>query len=274
VLAQTLVLCTILMLATTVLVEGVGTFARAQLQNVSQAVIRASLDRAIANAQAQVASVESATYGANADASQYAALAIDADLASELKPPAPTITATGSFAVATTIAFTTLALPQCANPGAAPDVAVALQCSPYIQESRVSGTASIAVYPLAAGAPLPQSTDGLTPLAARTQTFTLRVFAYPPYAALTGVRDGDAADPTSDDPNITAAHEADTGGYAPNLGPLVQPPPANDGDTTIHVVYQCQSAQYACTGTSVPYDQDATQNTTWQNGNAPPTAQN
>ena len=94
------------------------------------------------------------------------------------------------------------------------------------------------------------------PLAQGRTTVTLRLFAQPPYAAISGIKDVQLPN----DP-----HEGDTGGYANALGTFA-PGAAVAGDTTIHVLYRCLPALGDCSE-SAPQPADAPTDLPWTNGN-------
>jgi hypothetical protein len=141
-------------------------------------------------------------------------------------------------------------IPACANDSSGPDIARDLQCSPFVQESRLS-----LVLTSDAG---PAGADGTIAALAHARTIvTLRLFAQPPYSVLAGVKD--AADPDG-------FHEGDTGGYGNALGAFAAP--AAD-DTTIHVVYECIAGTGSC-AMSAPSPADAPASVPWTNGNGAP----
>ncbi len=139
--------------------------------------------------------------------------------------------------------------PQCAQ-SSGPDVAVALQCSPFVQESRLSLTLTTIVGPADAG-------GTVTPLASARTIVTLRLFAQAPYAALAGMKT--AAAPAD-------YHEGDTGGFGNAIADFATPPP---DDTTIHVTYACRDGSGSC-AVSQPPPQDAPAATPWTDGNGRP----
>jgi hypothetical protein len=139
---------------------------------------------------------------------------------------------------------------QAAAGGSGPDRAVDLQCSAFVQESRLSLQITSDTGPADA--------NGLvSPLAHGRFIVTLRLFAQPPYAIVSGAKD--AAGP--DD-----AHEGDDAGWGGAIAAFASPPP---DDTTIHVVYACSPGTGSC-ATSNPVPQDAPTTIPWTDGNGVP----
>jgi hypothetical protein len=152
--------------------------------------------------------------------------------------------------IAVDVLPTAQTIPACGGNDAGPDAAVELQCSPFVQESRLSLTLTSDVGPVDAN-------GVVSPLAHGRYTVTLRLFAQPPYAVVSGVNDAAAS---------SAYHEGDTGGYG-NALPAFGSPTADD--TTIHVVYACVAGTGSC-ATSNPAPQDAPTTVPWTNGNGAP----
>ncbi len=173
------------------------------------------------------------------------------------------------FTLAYTVTPTTLAAPRCPQfddtPGAqGPDAVAWLQCSGFVQESRVSLHVVVSVLDAA----------GAQTLARRDQYVTLRLFAEPPYSALVGRKDAAAPDAASDsgDPSRSApAHEGDLGGGTVSGA---SPPPAASpwpsGGTLIHVRYECVDGAGHCANAAPPDpDADLRAGARWANGNRP-----
>jgi hypothetical protein len=164
--------------------------------------------------------------------------------------------------LAYTVTATTAASPDCdpAAPahGSGADTVAWLQCSGFVQESRLSLRVAVQVRD-ANGAPLAQ----------REQYVTLRLFAAPPYSAVVGRKDGAAADPAGN-ANGAPPHEGDLGG-ATIAGTSPSPssaPPA--GETLIHVRYECVDGAGSCANAAPPDpDADLRQSAHWTNGNVP-----
>jgi hypothetical protein len=164
--------------------------------------------------------------------------------------------------LAYTVTATTAASPDCdpaapASPSGR-DAVAWLQCSGFVQESRLSLRVVVQV----------RDANG-SPLAQREQYVTLRLFAAPPYSAVVGRKDGAAADPAGNT-NGAPLHEGDLGG-ATIAGTSPAPssaPPA--GGTLIHVRYECVDGAGSCANAAPP-DPDAAlrQGATWTNGNVP-----
>jgi len=254
VLAQTLVLLATSALLAASAVAGIAGVARAQTVAAAKALIVPAIETALGDYQRLVAR----TIGA-----QIASAAGDPTVA-----PAPVAALNGGtawpeqhaletpagaapLAIAVDIVPTAQSLPTCdGNANAGPDLALQLQCSAIVQESRLSLTVQTAVGPLDAG-------GTVSPLAQNRFTVTMRLFAQAPYAIVSGAKD--AAEPTAD-------HEGDTAGWGNALAAFASPPP---DDTTIHVVYSCTAGTGAC-ATSNPPPADAPTSTPWTNGNGLP----
>jgi hypothetical protein len=157
-----------------------------------------------------------------------------------------------AYAAIVTVTPTATSVPACipaagASVGGA-DVEREGQCSPFVQESRLSLALAADAGPLAGSA--------VAALAHRREIVTLRLFAQPPYAMIAGVTD----DAAPGDP-----HEGDVDGYAGATGAF-GPPPSPD-DTTIHVVFACTPAAGDCSA-GRPAPPDAPTDLPWSDGNA------
>jgi len=272
-LAPVAFLLAILVLATGVAVAGIGAAARASLHAAAHAAVAPAFHHAVDGYQAQIAALIAAQLAAAPPrdaANGVATVAVPAALADPATIPAPArITETiAPFVVTEDLANTTLAAPSCSAPQADPaedsDTVVAAQCSPWVAESRLSASITIAVW---------QSDPATNPsaalLAQETETIAFRLVADAPYAMLAGVKTGDARDPTDDSVSDTSPHEGDAGGYSTAAAPLATPP----GDTTIHVSYRCEpsASNEACPYTPLansPGDEPSP--LPWHNGNAQP----
>jgi len=273
VLGPALFLVAILFLSTTVALAGIGAFARATIHDAANALVRTGYQHALADYQvsiaAQIGSAEGGAYYSDGRAIQNSgdvpSIPQLVDPAHNISDPAPRTEQIGAYYLSETVTNTTVAAPSCTAgaPGTSDDIVVNAQCALWVGESRLSAQIVVSVY---SGDP---KAAGTTLLAARTQTVALRLFADAPFVALTGLKDGDARDPNSDDPNVTRTHEGDVGGYAPAEGPLEGSQPLTPGDTTIHVFYECQNRGAACPQNPHPPG-DQPLNIPWRSGNVSP----
>jgi hypothetical protein len=140
--------------------------------------------------------------------------------------------------------------------GGGTDVAANLQTDVLAQEARTSIVMTVTI------------TDGQgSPLVSRAQLLTVRTFAAPPYAAVSGVADAAA---------VTAlAADGDTAGCDPLAPASCDPNATAVDDTRISVARVCQSDGNGgtCPGgdDSYPLDfENAFTNASWQNGNVAP----
>ncbi len=252
-LAQTVVLIALFAILAASAIAGVAGVARTQSIGAARALIVPGVESALSRYQRTIATTIAAQTGA-ADAVARQAPATIPALAGAtawavqhtLEAPAPA----GPFRVAVDVTPTAQSVPQCNGAPAGPDTAVALQCSPFVQESRLSLTVTSAAGPL-------DASGTVSPLAHGRTIVTLRLFAQPPYSAISGALD--AADPAG-------YHEGDTGGFGNALPAFGSPAP---DDTTIHVVYSCSDGTGSC-ATSDPPPQDAPTAVPWTNGNGRP----
>jgi len=250
VLAQTLFLIAMLLVLASSAVAGIAGVARAQTAAAAKALIVPGVETALGSYQRYVAATIGAQIAAQPGAFTSAPAGVPAlnagtvwEQARYLESPAgPT-----PLRIAVDVVPTAQTVPACTGNDSGPDAAIELQCSPFVQESRLSLTLTSDVGPVDAG-------GAVSPLAHGRYTVTLRLFAQPPYTVVSGVNDAAAPD---------AFHEGDTGGYGNALGAFGSPAP---GDTTIHVVYACVPGTGSC-ATSNPVPQDAPTTLPWTNGN-------
>jgi hypothetical protein len=253
-LAQTLVLVAILAIFGASAVAGVAGTARAQSVAEAKALIVPGVETALGRYQRYVAGVIGAQVAATPGALTAQPAVIPALEASSvwnaqqyLEAPAET----GSpLRIAVDVAPTAQSVPLCGGGDGGPDAAVQLQCSPFVQESRLSLTITSDAGPVDAN-------GAVSPLAHGRYTVTLRLFAQPPYAIVSGVTD--AANPAG-------YHEGDDAGWTGALPAFASPAP---DDTTIHVVYSCVAGTGSCAASN-PAPQDAPTTLPWTNGNGLP----
>ena len=252
-LAQTAFLIVMLALLAASAVAGIAGAARAQAAAAAKALIVPGVETALGRYQRYVA----ATIGAQIVTPPGALTQLPASVPAldagtpwteqqYLEAPA----AATPLRIAVDVVPTAQTVPVCGGNDSGPDAAVDLQCSPFVQESRLSLTLTSDVGPVDAN-------GVVSPLAHGRYTVTLRLFAQPPYALVSGAND--AAEPGG-------YHEGDSGGYG-NALPAFGSPAA--GDTTIHVVYACTAGSGSC-ATSNPVPQDAPTTLPWTNGNGLP----
>jgi hypothetical protein len=252
-LAQTLLLMALIAIFATSAVAGVAGVARAQAASAAKALIVPGVETALGRYQRYVA----ATIAAQMAAAPATGLAPPPAIpALNGTPPwseqqtldAPA--AAAPLAVAVTILPTARTAPSCAAGGAGPDAAVNVQCSAFVQESRLS-------LEITSDAGLADAGGTVSALAHGRFIVTLRLFAQPPYAIVSGAKD--AAAPGD-------VHEGDDAGWGNAVAAFASPAP---DDTTIHVVYACTPGTGSC-ATSNPPPQDAPTTIPWTNGNGPP----
>jgi hypothetical protein len=271
-LAPVAFLLTILVLATGVAVAGIGAAARASLHAAAHAAIAPAFHHAVDGYQTQIAALIAAQLAAAPPdaASSVANVVVPPALAdpATIAAPARSTESMPPFVVTEDVANTTLAAPSCASSASdaagGPDTVVAAQCSPWVAESRLSASITVAVW----GSD-PAVNPSAPLLAQETETVAFRLVADAPYAMLAGVKTGDARDPTDDSVVDPSAHEGDADGYSTAVSPVATP----SGDTTIHVTYRCEpsTANQACPYTPLansPGDDPTA--LPWQNGNAQP----
>ncbi|HEV8021429.1 MAG TPA: hypothetical protein VGP41_09225 [Candidatus Lustribacter sp.] len=252
-LAQTLFLVAMVAIVAASAVAGIAGTARAQNAAAAKALIVPGVETALGRYLRYVA----ATIGAQVAAPPGAFAAPPAEIGAlnaatvwsaqqYLEAPA----AASPLRIGVDIVPTAQTVPACDAADSGPDAAVELQCSAFVQESRLALTVVSDVGPLDAN-------GTVSPLAHGRYTVTLRLFAQAPYAIVSGVTD--AADPAG-------YHEGDDAGWDGALPAFASPAP---DDTTIHVVYACVAGTGSC-ATSNPAPQDAPTTLPWTNGNGLP----
>lgn len=252
-LAQTLFLIAMLAIFAASAAAGIAGAARAQTAAAAKALIVPGVETALSRYQRYVAATIGAqivTPPGDVTTEPAGVPALHAQTPWLEQRSLETPGGTSQLRVAVDVAPTAQTVPACGAGGAGPDAAVNVQCSAFVQESRLSLALTSDVGPIDA--------DGrVSALAHGRYTVTLRLFAQPPYAVVSGVND--AADPA-------AFHEGDTGGWGNGLPAFASPGP---DDTTIHVVYACSAGTGACTASN-PVPQDAPTTLPWTNGNGRP----
>jgi hypothetical protein len=253
VLAQTVFLMAMLAIVASSAVAGIAGAARAHASAQAKALIVPGVETALGRYERYVA----ATIAAQAAASPATPVSAPATLSAlnggvtwahaayVERPGAPS-----PLAIAVDVQATAPSVPACGGGNAGPDAANELQCSAFVQESRLSLTVTSDAGPVDAG-------GAVSALAHGRYTVTLRLFAQPPYAIVSGV--ADAADPSG-------YHEGDTAGWGAALSAFGSPAP---DDTTIHVVYVCTQGTGSCAASN-PVPQDAPATVPWTNGNGLP----
>jgi hypothetical protein len=233
-------------------VAGVAAVARTQNAGAARALIVPGVETALGVYERYVA----ATIAAQIAPADADALAPPATVPA-LNGATPWTTQTtletpenSPLSVAVSVQPTAQTIPACTGGGSGPDQAVELQCSAFVQESRLSLQITTDAGPA-------DASGVVSPLAHGRFIVTLRLFAQPPYAIVSGAKD--AAGP--DD-----VHEGDDAGWGSALTAFASPPP---DDTTIHVVYACTPGTGSC-AISNPVPQDAPTTIPWTNGNGPP----
>ena len=238
-------------------VAGIAGYARAETATSARSLIAPAIATAVARYEATVVAPAISTAFQSGDGS--ASPLVDAALNGAqawstqryvLGPNAPS-----PLVAVVTIVPTSTSVPACfsesgpANAGA--DVEVNGQCSAFVQESRLSLVVTADAGP-------PSGANAVTPIAHGRDTMTLRLFGQAPYVTIAGVK----ADAAPSD-----AHEGDSGGYGNATGAFG--PVAGAGDTTIHVIYACTSAQGDCSASN-PQPADQPTSLPWTNGNTAP----
>jgi hypothetical protein len=251
-LAQTIVIVAMLAIFAASAIAGVAGAARARTANVAKALIVPGIETALGRYQRYVAATiasQSMPPSGAAAAPPPEVLALNGATA-WVEQRSLEDADSGPLRIAVDIVPTAQSAPACDGDGElGPDTAVAVQCSPFVQESRLSLAISSAVGPA-------DASGAVSPIARSRYTVTLRLFAQAPYAVVTGVKD--AADPDG-------FHEADLAGWGGALGPFGSPGPSAD-DTTIHVIYQCVPGTGSCANSNPP-PPDAPTTLPWTNGN-------
>ena len=252
-LAQTFfIIAMIAIFAASAIAGGAGV-ARAQSASAAKALIVPAVETALNRYERSIAAVIAAQVTpAAGDAIAPPAVipalngALPWSAAQYLEAPA----GDSSLQVHVDVQPTAHSAPSCTGAGGGPDTAVAAQCSPFVQESRLALDITSDAGPL-------DASGTISPLAHGRYTVTLRLFAEPPYVAVSGVKDATGA---------ADYHEGDTGGYGNALGAFASPSP---DDSTIHVVYECTDGTGSCTASNPP-PEDAPTALPWTNGNGKP----
>jgi hypothetical protein len=254
VLAQTIVLVATFAILAASAVAGIAGMARAQTADAAKALMLPAIETALGAYQRALA----ATLALQAGPPLAGAAVAPPALLPALAGPGPWTEQRYLFAVpgsplsvAVDVLPTAQSVPVCGAPAAAgPDRAVDLQCSPFVQESRLSLAVTTDVGP-ADGA------GNVSALASGRYAVTLRLFAQPPYSIVSGVKDAAAA---------LDYHEGDGGGWAGALPAFATPGP---DDTTIHVTYRCTDGTGSCAASDPP-PPDAPATVPWSDGNGLP----
>lgn len=253
-LGQTVVLLAMVTILAASAVAGIAGAARAQSAAAAKALIVPALETALGAYERYVAATIAAQVASQPEtftAPPRPVPALNGGTPwSEMRYLEAPAEATNPLRVAVDVRATSQTVPVCTGGNGGPDMAIEVQCSPFVQESRLSLTLTSDAGPADAN-------GAVGGLAHGRSTVTLRLFAQPPYAAVSGVND--AADPAGH-------HEGDTGGYGSALPAFGVPAP---DDSTIHVVYSCVPGAGSC-ATSNPVPQDAPTTLPWSNGNGLP----
>ncbi len=253
-LAQTLVLIAMLTILAVSAVAGVAGTARAASVAEAKALIVPGVETALGRYERYVAATIGAQIAAAPATLTTEPAAIPAlesasawSVQHDLEAPAAS---SSPLRIAVDVTPTAQSVPLCGTAGGGPDIAIDVQCSPFVQESRLS----LAITSDAG----PADANGtVSPLAHGRYTVTLRLFAQPPYVIVSGVTD--AANPAG-------YHEGDDAGWSGPLPAFASPAP---DDTTIHVVYSCVAGTGSCAASN-PAPQDAPATLPWSNGNGLP----
>jgi hypothetical protein len=255
----------------TLLLDAAAVAGRAGVQSAANRALEAAMHDAVADYQNQLASAMAPVADVLASPQPFAGVTPSlgnyaAALAAMPNPLTRTFAAapaTGpQFTLAYQVVPTTVAPPACATavPSSGPDAIAWLQCSGFVQESRLSLVVSVEVL----------DAVGAAVLARRDQGITLRLFAEPPYSAVVGRKDSGADDPTSGDALAQPAHEGDVGGDTVSGVPPVAVSPWPAGGTLIHVRYWCDDGAGQCANAAPPDpDGNLRFGTRWANGNHP-----
>lgn len=256
----------------TLLLDAAAMFGRAGVQAAADRAVEPALHDAVADYQNQLQASMAAAAAALASPQPFAGTppSLGNYAAAIAALPNPLVRTFAANAAGSTPQFTlsyavvpsTLAPPMCASaaPVPGPDAIAWLQCSGFVQESRLSLRVRVDVL----------DATGVQLLARREQYITLRLFAEPPYSALVGRKDGGAENPTSGDALAAPAHEGDLGGDTVSgiAPPSASPWPA--GGTLIHVQYECLDGAGHCVNAAPPDpDGDLHFDVRWTNGNHP-----
>jgi len=263
-LGTTLAMTIAIALLAAALLDGAAAFARAGVHAAAEHAVEGATRDALADYQNALGAAIANANAADAASGYAGAIATLANPYSHAAANGSTGSPATAFAVAYDVVPTTVSAPACGAPGAtanAPDAIGWLQCGGGIAESRMSLHVTARVL----------DPNGAV-LAQREQYVTLRLFAQPPYSAVDGAKDGDAAS-VATGTTASPAHEGDAGGDtisgAPSPSTAASPWPA--GGTLIHVRYECHDGAGSCANAAPP-DPDASglhAGVRWQNGNAP-----
>jgi len=254
-LAQTLFLIAMIAIVATSAVAGIAGYARAEAATTAQALLAPARETALARYESAILApaIAAASQPGDGSAPPPANPALNGATTWSAQQYVLASNGSSPLAVIVTIAPTASSVPACEPGGgstnAGGDIEREGQCSPFVQESRLSVT-------LTADAGVPSGTTTVSPLAHARETITLRLVAQAPYVMVAGVSD----DAAPGDP-----HEGDVGGYGNALGAFGPPPSADD--TTIHVLFACTPAAGDCTA-SQPPPADAPTSLPWTNGNS------
>jgi hypothetical protein len=254
VLAQTLVLIAMIAIVATSVIAGIAGNARAETATAAKALIAPAEAAGIARYESTVLApaIVAGLAPGDGSAPPGADAALNGGVAWSTEQDVIASTTASTLAAVVTLMPTSTSVPACLPTGGAvnsgADTETNGQCSPFVQESRLSLDVSVDVGPLAGA-------TSVTPLAHGHTIVTLRLFAQPPYAMVAG---------ESDDPAPGDAHEGDVGGYGNALGAFG--PAAAPDDTTIHVIEACTPATGDCS-VSRPLPADAPTSRPWTNGN-------
>jgi hypothetical protein len=278
-LGQAFIMLAIVTLLAGVAIDQVAALARASINAGAARVVDAAVDDAAASYEQQIAAaIASAATNATPPPGSVATAppgAIAALTNSVVLPsPQPFDGVSGRYGIHAFVQTTTSSAPQCAGArgtGEASDVAVDMQCSPWVQESRLSAQIVVQISPAGAA-------PGAAVLLQRVENVTFRLFAAAPYVAIAGRQDAAAIASNAHDPSVVdvgsgAPHEYDTAGRggAP-LAADASSRVVNDGpgDTVVHVIYNCTNPSGgACPQMPAPPDLSGVQpSSPWKNGNA------
>ncbi|HTJ25550.1 MAG TPA: hypothetical protein VMA36_05225 [Candidatus Limnocylindria bacterium] len=270
-LGTTFVFVVVLALLAGVVLDGAAAFARAGIHAAADHVVDGAADDAVAAYQRQLASAIASDRADQLLESGGTFTGTPAPVAMLSSPSAPPIAteptpppdpaAAPRFVVRYSVTPTTVAPPHCAPTDASSghDTIGWLQCDGFVQESRMSLRVAVQVFDPA----------GSELIVQREENVALRLFAEPPYSAVTGRSESGADDPIGAYPT-GAPHEGDVGGDTRSGG--VQPPPAPSpypsGGTLIHVQYACQPGTASCAQAAPPDpDLHLRANAGWTDGN-------
>ncbi len=266
-------------LLASVLLDGAAAFGRAGVQLAADRAVEAAARDALADYQNALQTAIGGSASALTPAQPFTGTTPSLDgyaaaLATMPNPLARTLAVEGAngttFTVAYTVTPTTLAAPSCPQLGAQPapgsDTIAWLQCSGFVQESRLSLHVVVQVLDAAGGETFAQ----------RDTDVTLRLFAEPPYSAIVGRDDASAIEPAAINGSAGATdgatpHEGDLGGdTVSGASPQPSASPWPSGGTLIHVRYQCVDGAGHCANAAPPDpDGDLRANVRWSNGNQP-----